>query len=87
MGVSSDRGTVAVGKRADLLLLDADPLADITNTRRIAGVMASGRWLPRSELDRKLTDLVERYDTAALALPRSEPGRPIEIEAPLADEL
>lgn len=86
MGVADDRGTVAVGKRADLLLLDADPLADITNTRRIAGVMASGRWLPRADLDAQLAALVERYDTAALAMPRSKPGRPIELEAPLADQ-
>ncbi len=84
MGVDGDRGTVAVGKRADLLLLDADPLADITNTRRIAGVMASGRWLPRAELDAKLAALIDRYDTAALAMPRSSPGRPIELEAPAA---
>jgi imidazolonepropionase-like amidohydrolase len=37
-------GTIAPGSRADLLLLSADPLADIGNTRRIAGVMAGGRW-------------------------------------------
>jgi hypothetical protein len=84
MGVDGDRGTVAVGKRADLLLLDADPLADITNTRRIAGVMASGRRLPRAELDAKLAALIDRYDTAALAMPRPSPGRPIELEAPAA---
>lgn len=86
MGVAGDRGTVAVGKRADLLLLDADPLADVANTRRIAGVMASGRWLPRAELDAKLAALIDRYDTAALAM-RPAPGRPIELEAPAADTL
>ena len=40
-----DSGIVAVGQKADLLLLDANPLADIANTRRIAGVMLHGRWL------------------------------------------
>jgi hypothetical protein len=84
MGVADDRGTVAVGKRADLLVLDADPLADISNTRRIAGVMASGRWLPRADLDAKLAALIDRYDTAALAMPPSSAGRPIELEAPAA---
>ncbi len=39
----SDRGTIAVGKRADLLVLDADPLADIRNTRRIFAVYHEGR--------------------------------------------
>jgi hypothetical protein len=40
-----ERGTVAVGQRADLLLLEANPLEDIAHTRRIAGVMLAGRWL------------------------------------------
>jgi hypothetical protein len=47
-------GTVEAGKRADLLLLDASPLADVGNVRRRAGVMAAGRWLPVEELDRML---------------------------------
>jgi imidazolonepropionase-like amidohydrolase len=43
-------GTVEPGKIADLVLLDADPLADIRNTRRIAGVIVNGRWLGPEEL-------------------------------------
>jgi len=39
----ADRGTIAVGKRADLLVLDADPLADIRNTRRMFAVYHEGR--------------------------------------------
>jgi len=38
-----DRGTIAVGKRADLLVLDADPLVDIRNTQRIFAVYHDGR--------------------------------------------
>jgi imidazolonepropionase-like amidohydrolase len=38
-----DRGTIAVGKRADLLVLDADPLADIRNTQKIVAVYHEGR--------------------------------------------
>lgn len=38
-------GTVTPGRRADLLILDADPLADIANTRRIAGVLMRGDWV------------------------------------------
>jgi len=51
-----DFGTIAVGHRADLLLLDADPLTAVSNVRRQAGVMALGRWLPRAELDRRLAE-------------------------------
>jgi imidazolonepropionase-like amidohydrolase len=47
-------GTIAPGKRADLVLLEADPLLDIRNVRRRAGVMAAGRWLPASEIDERL---------------------------------
>jgi imidazolonepropionase-like amidohydrolase len=57
LGVDQERGTIEVGKAADLVLLDADPLADIANTRRIHGVMLNGRWLDRATLDAMLLDL------------------------------
>jgi imidazolonepropionase-like amidohydrolase len=47
-------GTVAPGRRADLMLLDANPLADIRNTAKIAGVMARGRWLPAADIRARL---------------------------------
>lgn len=47
-------GTVAVGKRADLVLLDADPLADIRNVWRRAGVFVAGRYLSAAEIDERL---------------------------------
>lgn len=50
-------GTIAAGKRADLVLLTANPLQDIQNTTRRAGVMVAGRWLPQEELERRLAAL------------------------------
>jgi imidazolonepropionase-like amidohydrolase len=50
----STQGTLAVGKRADLLLLDGDPSVDIRQTRRINAVVVRGRLLARPELDRIL---------------------------------
>lgn len=47
-------GVVAVGKDADLLLLDSNPLQDIVNTTRIHGVMLRGQWLSRRALDQRL---------------------------------
>ncbi len=43
-------GTVELGKRADLVLLAANPLQDISATRRIVGMMVGGQWLPGSRL-------------------------------------
>lgn len=49
-------GTVEAGKLADLLLLDADPLADIRNTRRIHAVVAGGRYFSKESLEKLLAD-------------------------------
>ncbi len=54
MGLADSLGTVEAGKVADLLLLDADPLADIRNTRRIHAVVANGRWIDATEIARLL---------------------------------
>lgn len=44
MDRSADLGRIAPGYRADIVILDANPLDDIANARRIVGVMAQGRW-------------------------------------------
>lgn len=54
-------GTVVVGSRADLVLLDANPLENLSNLTRRSGVMVGGRWVPRSEIDSGLTALAEKY--------------------------
>jgi imidazolonepropionase-like amidohydrolase len=45
-----DFGTVATGQWADLVLLDADPRADLDNLTKRAGVMVRGRWVSASEI-------------------------------------
>ena len=50
-------GTVAAGKRADLLLVDGNPLQDIGYLARPVGVMARGRWFPRERLRQMLATL------------------------------
>ncbi|HEY0708895.1 MAG TPA: amidohydrolase family protein [Polyangia bacterium] len=57
LGLERDFGTVAVGKRADLILIDGNPLEDVANIFRSSGVMANGRWLPRAELDALLAGI------------------------------
>lgn len=51
LGLSDSSGSIAVGKRADLLLLDADPLSRISHTQRIRAVVLDGRLLQRADLD------------------------------------
>jgi hypothetical protein len=58
-GEARDQGTIEKGKLANLILLDANPLADITNTTRIDAVIQSGRYLSREELDKILTGVEE----------------------------
>src|SRR5262249_6743811 len=50
----ADRGTIAPGKRADFLVLDANPLDDIRNTRRIAGMYLAGKEIDRAALKASL---------------------------------
>jgi imidazolonepropionase-like amidohydrolase len=54
LGTLDSAGTIAAGKRADLVLLSANPLEDIRHTVMPAGVMVNGRWLPKAKLDAQL---------------------------------
>ena len=56
LGAEREWGTIAPGRRADLVLLAGDPRADIHNTSRIAGVSIGGRWLDDAERARLLDD-------------------------------
>jgi len=60
-GELRDQGTIEKGKIANLILLDANPLTDITNTTRIDAVIQNGRYLSRQELDK----ILKRVEEAA----------------------
>jgi imidazolonepropionase-like amidohydrolase len=55
LGKERNLGTVESGKLADLVLLDANPLDDISNTQKIRAVIVNGRYLDRDKLDAMLT--------------------------------
>jgi imidazolonepropionase-like amidohydrolase len=58
---ANEFGTVEVGKRADLILVEDNPLKDVANVSKRAGVMVNGRWLAESELRKMLDDLAATY--------------------------
>jgi imidazolonepropionase-like amidohydrolase len=50
-------GIIAVGQRADLLVLEADPLADVSSLEKRAGVVLRGRWIPETEIQDRLEQI------------------------------
>jgi imidazolonepropionase-like amidohydrolase len=61
MGSPDVFGEVAVGQRADLILLEASPLEDISATRQRTGLMTRGHWYTQAELDALVAELVATY--------------------------
>jgi Amidohydrolase family len=54
-------GTIEVGKRADLILVEGNPLKDVAAVARRAGVMVRGKWLPESEIRRRLDEIAASW--------------------------
>lgn len=53
----ADAGTIRPGAIADLVLIHGNPLTDITNTKKVEGVMVRGKWLSKNEIDAGLKRL------------------------------
>jgi imidazolonepropionase-like amidohydrolase len=62
LGAAQTSGAVAVGKQADLILVNGDPLKDVSHASRRAGVMLRGRWLAEDELRQMLDKLASSAD-------------------------
>ncbi|MDQ6893328.1 MAG: amidohydrolase family protein [Acidobacteriota bacterium] len=69
-------GTIAPGRRADLLLVRRNPLEDVRNVRDLAGVMVRGRWIPDEERRRLVASVPASYrDGLDKLTRRAEPSR------------
>jgi len=64
LGELDESGSVEEGRRADLILLEANPLDDIGNVARRAGVVMQGRWIPEEEIQERLASMAERHREA-----------------------
>ena len=69
-----DRGTIEIGQRADLLLVEGDPTADITATRAIVSVWKRGRLLDRTAFARAVAQQVAATERAAQGVTIPEGG-------------
>jgi imidazolonepropionase-like amidohydrolase len=62
LGESDLAGTIEVGKQTDLLLLDANPLEDISAASRIAGVLVRGRWIGSEEIRKTMEAIAAAFE-------------------------
>lgn len=75
LGLDRELGSIDAGKQADMILLDANPLEDITRVSRISGVVLRGRSFDRASLTRLLDEVAASPDIAVNDWPR-KPARP-----------
>jgi imidazolonepropionase-like amidohydrolase len=59
-------GVIAVGKKADLLLLPANPLVDASALEKREGLVLRGAWFPQAELERRMERLAQGYRSGTL---------------------
>lgn len=62
LGEGDRAGTIEVGKRSDLLLLDENPLEDVSAASKIAGVLIRGRWIEREEIHKTMQKIAASFE-------------------------
>ena len=71
LGREATMGTVDEGKNADLVILDANPLADVANLDKIAGVVLAGTYYSKQALDQMKSDVAAAYAAQPTVAPTS----------------
>ncbi len=77
MNALDEWGTVAIGRRADLILVNANLLDDVANASKQVGVMLRGRWYTQADLRPKLDALADKY--TQLKNNGKGPDEPVEV--------
>ena len=62
LGEGDQAGTIEVGKRSDLLLLEENPLEDVSAASKIAGVLVRGRWVGRDEISVTMRKIATSFE-------------------------
>ena len=83
---STEFGTIEAGKRADLLLLEQNPLTNIANTRAISGVMTRGQWLSKEDLGKRVEQIPAAYKRELQQVESDMVSSPGAAEQYLADQ-
>jgi imidazolonepropionase-like amidohydrolase len=67
LGEIDKAGTIEVGKQSDLVLVDANPLEDITGASKVSGVLMRGRWIESYEIKKRMKDIEASFQASSLA--------------------
>ena len=65
LGEIGKAGTIEVGKHSDLVLLDENPLKDISGASKVAGVLIRGRWMAKDEITKRMKEIEASFPTAS----------------------
>jgi imidazolonepropionase-like amidohydrolase len=72
LGESDRAGTIEVGKQTDLLLLDENPLENISAASKIAGVLIRGRWIGAEEIHKRMQELAASFEVPSGSPPQRQ---------------
>lgn len=61
MGIIDNFGTIELGNRADFILIENNPLEDVSHTKKRIGVMARGKWYSQQQLDRLANEYISTF--------------------------